>query len=55
MARLMKLHRDEVFDKIPHDVVPSVLIQDAGLTQIAAGSKTVLGIGPCNMMVLFVI
>lgn len=38
--------RDELFYSIPYNKIPKLLIQDAGLTQIEAGSKTVLGIGP---------
>ena len=29
------------------------LIRDAGRTQIAPGSKTVLGVGPGNFLILF--
>eukprot|EP00826_Nyctotherus_ovalis_P043244 TRINITY_DN4532_c0_g2_i2.p1 TRINITY_DN4532_c0_g2~~TRINITY_DN4532_c0_g2_i2.p1 ORF type:complete len:181 (-),score=20.40 TRINITY_DN4532_c0_g2_i2:111-653(-) len=43
---------NEVYESVPYKKVPKLLIQDAGLTQIEAGSKTVLGIGPAPSSVL---
>ena len=36
-----------IYDKAIEKGLPVYLVEDAGRTQIAAGSRTVLGIGPC--------
>jgi PTH2 family peptidyl-tRNA hydrolase len=36
-----------IYDKAIEKELPVYLVEDAGRTQIAAGSRTVLGIGPC--------
>jgi len=36
-----------IYDKALKKGLPMYLVEDAGRTQIAAGSRTVLGIGPC--------
>jgi len=36
----------EAYKKAKSMQIPCEIIEDAGLTQIEAGSKTVLGIGP---------
>ncbi|MBI5036206.1 peptidyl-tRNA hydrolase [Candidatus Micrarchaeota archaeon] len=37
-----------IFNQAKKSGLPTALIQDAGHTQIAPGSKTVVGIGPCE-------
>ncbi len=37
-----------VFEKAKKAKLPAALIRDAGHTQIPSGSKTVVGIGPCE-------
>lgn len=37
-----------LFQKAKKSGLPAALIQDAGHTQIATGSKTVVGLGPCE-------
>ena len=36
----------EIFEKAATKGIPLYLVEDAGRTQIAAGSRTVLGLGP---------
>lgn len=36
----------EIFEKAAKKGIPLYLVEDAGRTQIAAGSRTVLGLGP---------
>ncbi len=47
---VIKVKTEEDLDQLTHDIkgqgIPCYVVRDAGHTQIAAGSKTVLGIGP---------
>jgi PTH2 family peptidyl-tRNA hydrolase len=40
-----------IFDKAVQMGIPLYLVEDAGRTQIAAGSRTVLGLGPAPVRV----
>lgn len=41
----------DIFEKATKKGIPVYLVEDAGRTQIAAGSRTVLGLGPAPVKV----
>ena len=42
----------EVYEKALSKGIPAYIVHDAGHTQIAAGSKTVVGLGPAGEEIL---
>jgi len=42
---------EEIFENAARRGIPVYLVEDAGRTQIAAGSRTVLGLGPAPVKV----